>query len=873
MLSEEHFSGQMKQSSSKKRKRKVSGTLSEQRPEAGSKAGSRSASKTGAKSGAQGRNRAKKAEPADPQDAYKLYQSIRKPADDAMGERRYPEARRLYLKSASQIEAHGLEKEHRLSFMFAGAAACAMAYGRYLLALKHIKQAFEHMDENERHFLASLAYTVDRLMILPYQLKSKAQRQRLNELKLAMYRKFKEQILLHPVPIAPSETSTYIIHREKIDDDFSYLEDLDSEKSQHWLQEYESYSNNFIQLALLNFDLPREYSLPDRVQMNSTPFRTAGYFYFHRTEYYSRQLIVSRSKTLKGKAKVVLHGEEVCPPGYFINGFKVSENGKYLAYGISHQGSDWEEWRVRDLQKAEDLPQFKLNVRLGSVMFHPSSKGLIYYKTNVTKKSKDRFAVIDDKLQIYYRPLFPRGRKDSLIYRPKDRRYSHGFAYPIMKGKIMLISQRKRAAANSRFYLRKEGGRRPVIQLFGNKASNSQYLGYQGRRLFFLNYDQAERGKVIYVDLDKKQFKLAEGASTLIAQNKMIMVDVHLLKKQFLIQYLDERGSRSHLLRYKLNGEFIDEIELPFPGIITTINSRYEDNHIFFAMHDFARALNIYHHDLKTGKTSLLIPATGSPCKDLESKIVEVKSKDGTVIPMWLVYRRSTKITSNTPCLMYVYGGFNVSQLPSCSYEILSWTEMGGIWAQPYLRGGGELGEHWHKEACKIKKQKTYDDAIACARYLIDHKYSSAEKLAVKGGSNGGLTVGVLVNQAPELFACAISSNGLFDMMKFADFTSGWSWESDFGSLKKKNEFKAIRSYSPYHNLDASKNYPAFLICASAGDDRVPPWHSYKYAAALSRVSKKPVVLRVEGESGHHNPRSNWEVRDQQAFLKMILDF
>lgn len=249
-----------------------------------------------------------------------------------------------------------------------------------------------------------------------------------------------------------------------------------------------------------------------------------------------------------------------------------------------------------------------------------------------------------------------------------------------------------------------------------------------------------------------------------------------------------------------------------------------------------------------------------------------------------MVHRKHVKPGKTTPALMNVYGGFRIPWTPFHSYELLSWTALGGIWLQPYLRGGNELGKNWHDDATLEKKQRTYDDVFDCADYLIKNKLTSARKLAIQGNSNGGLTVGAVTTQRPGLFGAAIAVNGLFDMLKFADHTVGAHWEAEYGSVSKKKQFQTLRNYSPYHNIpqqgkdDGLKKFPPLLLCAAEADDRVPPWHSYKFAAALlaAQTGKRggnPVVLRLEKGSGHSRRGYSWEIRDKLAFLKLALDF
>ena len=811
-----------------------------------------------------------------PLDDHQQYAEIRKPADEALEAEEHEEARRLYLKGVKEVESRKLQKGQRISLLFAGAGVSAFCASKYLLSLKHFRQSFETMRENEEMFFETLKYVIDQLQTLPYYIKTEEQKKQLRKLRKDMFAKFRNNLSKLKKPEQKKTHHSYILHKEKISDDYAYLEDAHASETKEWLKKNREYAERFMQLALLNYELPSEYSRPDRQQNYMIPYRWGKYYYFRSTDPRTRHRSLARTDSITKKPKVFLSGEETCPEDYFLTGERFSLDGKYVAFGLSKNGSDWEEWRVKNIKTGKDISGVHIFVRHGGVMWHPSGKALVYWRQDKPRAKEDPFKRVDKSVRIYLRPLRKKGKRERLLFAPTDPAVDRVNLQYILDSKWVLIQQRRKGEDKSRNYLRKETGRdNKLIPLFGGRACNFTYIGSTDNDKFYIHtFDAAKNGKIIAVYLDMKKQKVTKVVDV-IPESKDILVDGYVLKDRLVLNYLVEHSTKSKLICCDFEGKQTAEIAMPFPGIIDSVAPYWDDSNLFFSLSNFGNALTIYRHNLRSGKTKLFLAPSGSPCRDLKMEVVEVKSKDGSIVPMWLVYRRSIKPGPNVPTLMMVYGGFNVPNLPYCNYEIISWTEMGGIWAQPYLRGGGELGDDWHKQACKLQKQNTFDDAIACAQYLIKNKYTSAKKLAIKGGSNGGLTVGAVVNQAPQLFAAAISSNGLLDMLKFQKNTIGWAWESEYGSVHKKDEYKVIKSYSPYHNTRNHKYFPAMLLCANSGDDRVPPWHSYKYAAALMEKNSKgrPVILRVEDDSGHHNPRSSWEVRDQQAFLKLVLDF
>ncbi len=806
------------------------------------------------------------------------YMVYRQPADDAMSAEDYELAMRLYAQGARKTIADGLEKENRAATMFAGACACAMRSEKYSLALRYLRNSFEHLSENEPVFADTMNYLIDQIHSLPYYLKTSAQRELLESIKSEYYQKFSsclrraffsaQKKLAAQAPEGEAEKRK--LHGVDVIDKFPFLEDLFSKVTQSYIKKEYLAGQNFLQLALLDFKLPEEYFRKDRQQPNRIPFRVGKNYYFRMTDPSTRHRIVRCAQNVNRKGKIILSGQEVCPPDYFINSERYRKDGKYIAYGISKHGSDWEEWYVKSTVTGRQIPHLKLDIRHGGIMFHPDGKGLVYWKQGKPENVEDHLKVVEKSVRIYYKPLHPKDSKEHLIYAPKDEEVDRVNLNFLMDGKFMLIQEKRKGETKGRFYILK-APKAQLIPLFAGKARDCVYMGWRRNKLYFETNDAAPNGKVFSLTLDDggKPAKV----ETVIPECEKVISETYLLMDRIMVNYLVDRSTKSEIVSYPLDGGAAVTVPLPAEGIVDNLSCSYDDSNLFFSINSFSNASSIFLHNLKSRKTRLYFAPTGQPCRDLVSEVVNVKSKDGSIVPMWLVHRKKVKLGPDTPVLMMVYGGFNVPCLPYCNYEILSWTEMGGVWAQPYLRGGGELGEHWHESAKKLKKQNTFDDAIACAKYLIDNKLASPAKLAVKGGSNGGLTVAVLLNQAPECFAAAIASNGLYDMLKFQNHTIGWAWECDYGSVAKKKEFQTIFSYSPIHNLRKVSRFPALLLCASEGDDRVPPWHTMKYLAELRQhvPAESILVLRIERKSGHVSHRSSWEIRDQQAFLKQVL--
>ena len=356
------------------------------------------------------------------------------------------------------------------------------------------------------------------------------------------------------------------------------------------------------------------------------------------------------------------------------------------------------------------------------------------------------------------------------------------------------------------------------------------------------------------------------------------MKGVGILNNQFICNYLQD--AKSAIKIHDLQGNFIRDVSWTGIGSAGGFNGKKEDTETFYSFTSFTTPTTIYRYDMVTGKSEIFSqPTVDYDPNNYEIKQVFYESKDGTKIPMFITYKKGLKLDGNNPTYLYAYGGFNVSLTPNFSISNLVWMEMGGVYAVPNLRGGGEYGEEWHQAGMKDKKQNVFDDFIAAAEWLIKNNYTSSQKLAIGGGSNGGLLVGACLTQKPNLYAAALPAVGVLDMLRFHKFTIGWAWCPEYGSSENKEEFKTLLAYSPLHNLTANTAYPATMITTADHDDRVVPAHSFKFAAALQNVhnGEKPVLIRVETKAGHGAGKPTTklieEIADKWAFLVDNLAF
>nr|MDJ0577185.1 prolyl oligopeptidase family serine peptidase [Xenococcaceae cyanobacterium MO_234.B1] len=419
------------------------------------------------------------------------------------------------------------------------------------------------------------------------------------------------------------------------------------------------------------------------------------------------------------------------------------------------------------------------------------------------------------------------------------------------------------------FYKDLQNPNSEVIELISEFEASYGFIDNDDSIFWFRTDLDAPKGKVIAIDINNpakinRQEIIPEAEETLEA--------VGILNNQFVADYL--KDARSQIKIFALDGNFIREVELPGIGSASGFNGKRYDTETFYNFTSFTTPATIYRYDMVTGESSIFRqPAVDFNPDDYVTKQVFYPSKDGTIIPMFITHKKDLQLDGNNPTYLYGYGGFNVSLTPSFSIANLVWMELGGVSAVPNLRGGGEYGEEWHQAGMKEQKQNVFDDFIAAAEWLIANKYTSSSKLAIAGGSNGGLLVGACMTQRPELFAAALPAVGVMDMLRFHKFTIGWAWCSEYGSPDNEAEFKTLYSYSPLHNLKSGTKYPATLITTADHDDRVVPAHSFKFAAALqaAHAGDNPVLIRIETKAGHGagTPTTKIieEIADKWAFL------
>ncbi|MEM7555849.1 MAG: prolyl oligopeptidase family serine peptidase [Cyanobacteria bacterium P01_A01_bin.84] len=676
-------------------------------------------------------------------------------------------------------------------------------------------------------------------------------------------------------------------HGTQVADPYRWLEDPDSEETKAWVK-----AQNEVTFAYLN-DIENKEKIKQRLtkmwdyEKYGVPYKKGDRYFYSKNDGLQNQSVLYTLKSLDDKPQVLLDPNKLSDDGTVaLSGTSISDNGNLLAYSISTSGSDWQEWKVRDIETGKDLKDHLKWIKFSGVSWTKDNQGFFYSRYDEPNE-KTKLEDVNYYQKLYYHHLGTAQSEDTLIYHRPDQK-EWGFSSKVTKdGDYLIISVWLGTdSKNLVFYKHLSGfdskSDSEVIELINKFEANYSFIDNDDSIFYFSTDLNAPKGRVVAIDINnvsnsEKNVDDNQKWREIIPQGKETLQDVGILNNQFVAGYL--KDARSQVKIFDLQGKIIRELDLPGIGSVRGFNGEREDTETFYSFTSFTTPGTIYRYDMIAGKSTVFRESEVDFNPDnYETQQVFYQSKDGTQIPMFITHKKGIKLDGNNPTLLYAYGGFNISITPTFSISNLVWMEMGGIYAVANLRGGGEYGEEWHQAGMKLSKQNVFDDFIAAAEWLISNKYTSSQKLAILGGSNGGLLVGACITQRPELFAAALPAVGVMDMLRFHKFTIGWAWISEYGSPENPEEFQKLYSYSPLHNLKPGTRYPATLITTGDHDDRVVPAHSFKFAAALqaSHQGDAPVLIRIDTKAGHGAGKPTAKVieerADMWAFLAKNLD-
>jgi prolyl oligopeptidase len=645
-----------------------------------------------------------------------------------------------------------------------------------------------------------------------------------------------------------------VYHGVTVADPYRWLEDDNSADTKAWVKAQNDVTEKFLTAMPQREPTKKLYTDLYNYEKFGIPYREGRRYFWTRNDGLQQQGVLYTALSLAEKPQIAIDPNTLSKDGTVaLTGTAPSRDGRYLAYGTAGAGSDWQEWRVRDLNTGKDLPDVVKWVKFSTASWTPDGKGFFYSRYDAPKEGA---ALTGSNFfqKLYYHRLGEDQSTDMLVFENKDEK-EWGFSASVSDdGKFLLIAVWKGSGRKNGLLWQplKNGAYDPgaaVTPITLDFDAEYAPIGSRGDTLWVKTDKDAPRGKIIAIDLKKPE---ASHWKTVVPQASDAMTSASAVGGKLFAQFLKDAAASVKV--YSPDGKFVRNVEMPGIGTASGFGGRFTQGETFYSYASLTTPNEIYRYDVASGKSTLFKrPKTAFQAAEFETRQAFVASKDGTRFPIFIAHRKGLKLDGTNPTLLYGYGGFNVSETPTFRVTAAAWMKMGGIYVTASIRGGGEYGAAWHDAGTKLKKQNVFDDFIAAAEWLIQNKYTSPKRLAINGGSNGGLLVGAVVNQRPELFGAAIPQVGVMDMLRFHKFTIGWAWVPDYGSSEKSDEFKALYAYSPLHNIQAGRTYPPILITTADHDDRVVPAHSFKYAATLqaTNTGAAPKLIRIETSAGH----------------------
>ena len=629
-------------------------------------------------------------------------------------------------------------------------------------------------------------------------------------------------------------------------DPYRWLEDDFSDETANWVKAQNEVTNNY--LAKISYRDKMKNRLQEIMNYpkESAPSKKGSRYFFYRNDGLQNQSVLYYKNSLDGEAVELLDPNKLSDDGTVaLSNLGISDDGNYLGYAISRNGSDWEEIFVKNIETGETLNDHLMWVKFTSIAWKDG--GFFYSRF---PEPKNELSGVNENGQLYYHKVGTEQKEDQLAYEDKDNP-DVSFTADVINKRYLIIYGSESTSGNCLFYKDLNKANSEFVKLVDNFDSDYAVIDeIDGNFIVMTNYFAPEY-KVIKIFLDNPT--PAKWLDLIPKSDAGVLTGVSHIGKKLIANYT--KDAHSVIRIFDEEGHFISNLDNDMIGTIGGFSGDTEDTETFYTVTSYTTPAAIYKYDITNNKSELY---KNSEIKfNADEYVTEQKfytSKDGTKVPIFLTHKKDIALDGNNPTLLYGYGGFNISLTPSFSATRIAWLEQGGVYAVANIRGGGEYGKTWHEAGTKMQKQNVFDDFIAAAEFLISEKYTCKEKLAIQGGSNGGLLVGAVVNQRPDLFAVAIPQVGVMDMLRYHKFTIGRYWAVDYGTSEDSKEmFEYIYKYSPLHSVKNGVEYPAILVTTADHDDRVVPAHSFKYAATLqnSEIGNKPHLIRIESNAGH----------------------
>jgi prolyl oligopeptidase len=693
-------------------------------------------------------------------------------------------------------------------------------------------------------------------------------------------------------PTARKSDQVDVYHGVRVADPYRWLEDSDSPETRQWIAEQNALATKFLE------GIPQREALRKRLlelwnyEKYDTPIKRGNRYFYAFNSGLQNQSVLYVQEGRTGTARILLDPNTLAVDGTVaLNSRVPSSKGQYLAYGVSIAGSDWVEVRVRDVTSGKDLADTVRWIKFSVPSWTKDEAGFVYARYDQPSQDKALSQIVRNQ-KVYYHKIGTPQSSDQLVYERPDRPDWIWAADISDDGRYLILTASQGSDPKTRmFYMDLQDPQNPnlrgkVVEILGAGDAQYSFIGNIGDIFYIRTNKDAPKGRIIAVDvkdpsMEKWVTVVPEGDEVLTGARflagrlfTVVLKDAHSAVYSYTVPALQEGNTGASPVQL---GERT-EIQLPGLGSLAGLSGSLHDSEVFYGFMSYLTPTTIYEYDVKSGTSTVFrAPKLAFDPSRYETRQVFYTSKDGTRVPMFITMKKGTVLDGKNPTLLYGYGGFNISLTPAFHPRTLVWLENGGIYAVANLRGGGEYGSAWHRAGTLHQKQNVFDDFIAAAEYLIAEKYTSTPKLAINGGSNGGLLVGAVVNQRPELFGAAVPEVGVMDMLRFQKFTIGWAWTSDYGSSDDSTQFATLYKYSPIHNIKPGIHYPATLVMTADHDDRVVPGHSFKYAATLQAAQGgvAPILIRIETKAGHGagKPTSKQieEAADRFGFLMWAL--
>jgi prolyl oligopeptidase len=657
-----------------------------------------------------------------------------------------------------------------------------------------------------------------------------------------------------------------VYHGTQVSDPYHWLEDDRSAETSAWVKEQNEVTFGYLDKipfkGKIFSDLEKAYNYPKY----SAPTKKGDYFYFYKNDGLQNQAVLYRQKGLQGVPEVVLDPNILSAEGTTrLTVFKLSKNGNHAILGFSKGGSDWQEYQVMDMKTLKMLSDKVEWVKVSGAAW----QGDGFYYSSYPKPEGSALAAKNENHQVFYHKIGTTQSEDKLIFEDpaNGQRFHTVSTTEDEQFTVLYVSDRGKGKDGNGLWVMKKGETKfSAVKEEITDFSYSILEDVDGGFLVETN-ENAPNGKVLFYETKSRDWK------PFLPEKPEPLQGAGIAGGKVFASYSKDVTSRVYV--YDMKGKLENEVQLPGLGTVGGFGGDKADTFVFYTYTSFNYPPTIFRYDIASKKSSVFRePEVSFKPDDYETRQVFYASKDGTKVPAFVTFKKGLKLDGTNPTLLYGYGGFNISLTPSFSPTRIPFLDQGGVYVQANLRGGSEYGETWHEQGMKLKKQNVFDDFIAAAEFLIREKYTSPERLAIQGGSNGGLLVGAVMNQRPELFKVAFPAVGVMDMLRFHKFTIGWNWIADYGSSDNPEEFKMLYGYSPLHNIKTGVNYPATMITTADHDDRVVPAHSFKYAAELqakaAASTANPLLIRIDTNSGHgaSNTKKALETQaDIYAFL------